>query len=332
MKNIDLSIIIVNYRSWAYLKDCLSSFERFPPNVSYEIIVIDNDSKDNKFEEFSAEHLDITLVKNTGNYGFSHGCNTGAKLAVGDYLLFLNPDTELTKDNAIDAMFEYLNQHADVGIVSCRNITPNGHGEEVRYLSPWLLFGYVRMFYRLIHKDSLAIRYSDKSGISFPDWITGSVVLISTPLFKQIGGWNDQRYWMYYEDPDICYKVKKQNKKIALLRHVTIQHAEGGASEANIESIIRSKTEKTISAHNYIQEVSSGGSRLLLHILFFLKNQVNLIGIIFNIPLFWKKKFKVKTGVFINTWKYYLQAIYRRTWKNPRLMHTLTTPFSLENL
>ncbi|MEH6456916.1 MAG: glycosyltransferase family 2 protein [Cocleimonas sp.] len=322
MKNIDLSIVIVNYQSWDYLDNCLKSFQDYPPLMSYEIIVVDNDSQDGRYNSFKQSHPEILLIKNKGNFGFSHGCNLGASEAKGENILFLNPDTEITEDKPIDAMLIYLNTHPDVGIVSCRNTSPNGGtGKEDRFLSPWLLFGFTRFIYKSFYKNKLEVQYPKNSSIQFPDWVTGSVVLINSKLFRQIGRWNDERYWMYSEDPDLCYKVNRLGKKVALLTNVTISHIGGGASRPNLQSLIRYKTEDTISKHNYIQENAQGFSKPIIHLLYFFKIQSSIIDILLSLILLRKNKLKTKVQVLINCWKYYLRAVFRRTWKNPRLDH-----------
>ena len=193
MNKPDLSIIVVNYQSWTYLEDCLESFKNYPPDLKYEIIVVDNDSNDGYFDNFKSKHPEINLIVNTGNHGFSNGCNLGASKAQADTLLFLNPDTELNETNSIDAMYQYLQKnHEDVGIVSCRNVTPNGIGKEDRFLSPWFLFGYIRSIHNLLNKDKLAKKFSDEKDIWFPGWVTGSVVMISNKLIKKINGWNGE--------------------------------------------------------------------------------------------------------------------------------------------
>jgi len=282
MKPIDLSIIIVNFQSWDYLNNCLLSFKKYPPSVSYEIIVIDNDSQDEKFNHFQVQHSDVFFHENKGNYGFSHGCNLGATFAKGDYLLFLNPDTELTNDHSIDNMLDYLHSNSEIGIVSCRNVTPQGKGKELRFVSPWMLFGFIRFFHRLIYKNEILKQSPPYSDVHFPEWVTGSVIMIKKQLFNKINRWNEERYWMYSEDPDLCMKVKKQGKKIALLTNLTIKHVEGGASKPSIHSKIRYKTEDTISKHNYIQENSTSYSRSILHFLYFIKIQFYILLIILN--------------------------------------------------
>ena len=319
--NINLSIIIVNYQSWSFLEKCLRSFKINPPLASYEIIVVDNGGQDKQFDMFKDAHPEILLIKNKGNYGFSHGCNLGASHATGENLLFLNPDTELTEDKTIDRMLRYLDEGTDIGVVSCRNISECGEiGKEDRFLSPWLLFGFVRFFYRQFNKEQLAQDYPESGDIWFPGWVTGSVVLIKSHLFQQIGGWNEQRYWMYSEDPDLCFKVTRLGKKIALLRHLTIKHIGGGTSVPSVESTIRYKTEDFISKHNYIQENADGIAKPIIHIMLFSKLHLSILEIFFSLLLFRKDKLLIKSHTFANCWRYYLHALQHRTWKNPRLM------------
>ena len=120
----DLSIVIVNYKSWRVLAECLNSFNQYTPKLNYEIIVVDNDSQDEELEPFSQKYPQVNFIKNTGNNGFAHGCNLGADNAHGKFLLFLNPDTVLTNNTAIDDMFNFAKCNTDVGITSCRRINP----------------------------------------------------------------------------------------------------------------------------------------------------------------------------------------------------------------
>ena len=320
MNQIKLSVIIVNYQSWGVLESCLRSFKKHPPLASYEIIVIDNDSNDGKLESFSKGHEEIILIKNKGNFGFSNGCNLGASNSKGKYLLFLNPDTELTKDPAIDSMLKYLADYPNTGVVSCRNISETGNGKEDRFLSPWLMFGFLRFIYKKINKEKLARQYPKESSTCFPEWVTGSVVLIENNLFRSVHGWNQERYWMYSEDPDLCFKVARLGKDIVLLRDMTIKHIGGGSSFPSLESSIRYKTEEFISKHNYVQENSKGISRTTLHLMLFLRLQLSVVAIALLLLFLQKRKLTIKIKTFLNCWQYYIHSFKNRTWRNPKLI------------
>ena len=321
MTNPTLSIISVNYKSWSVLRKCLHSFEQYPPAVSYEIIVVDNDSQDGQFDAFQQEFPAIKLVVNTGNHGFSHGCNLGVTHASGDYLLFLNPDVILTKSKAIDAMVNYAQKNPNVGTTSCRRINPKGKPErELAFQHLWLNTGWMRGLYKLWNKKALKFKFPNNADIWYPDWVSGSVILIANDLFQQIGKWSQDDFWMYSEDPDLCKKVREKGKKIALLRHVELQHTHGGASRRNPQTIAITKSEVVTSHHVFIQKHAKGFNRLALHAFTFSNTLIawslrTFIGLI----VFWTPTFKASFLTLIAIINYYISALMRSTWKSKRL-------------
>ena len=316
-----LSIIIINYKSWEVLDKCLASFKQYPPKIDYEIMVVDNDSQDGQFNDFKERHPEITLIANSSNHGFSHGCNLGTTYAKGEYLLFLNPDTELTPDNAIDAMVNFLKNHSSVGIVSCRRVNSNGKIErEIFFNNPWFLNGWIKQIYKIIYKKHLKKIFFNQADVWYSDGVSGSVLLIKSSLFKQVDGWQQDRYWMYHEDPDICNKVNNLGKKSALLRNKTIKHIGGGVSRKNSKITVVSKTQVLISAHNYIQVNTAGFECFILH-LFFMVNTLLSLLIKMSLSVIFLRIFKAKI-YFLTIFfmiKYYFFSLICRTWKSPRL-------------
>ncbi len=321
MPNKTLSIITVNYKSWTILRKCLHSFKNYPPTISYEIIVIDNDSQDGKCGAFQQEFPDINLISNTGNHGFSNGCNLGAEQATGDYLLFLNPDVLLSKSKAIDAMVDYAQQNPKCGIISCRRINPKGKPErELAFLNLWLNTGWMRALYKLWNKKKLAKKFPQDADIWHPDWVSGSVVLIQRELFQRVGRWSQEDFWMYSEDPDLCKKVREQGKEIALLRHVEVQHVHGGSSRRNPQTTAITKSEVVTSHHVFIQKHAKGFNRLALHAFTF-SNTITAWSLraVFSLLVFWMPRFKSSVLTLIAIIKYYSSALIRGTWKSKRL-------------
>ena len=321
MSDIKLSIVILNYKSWRVLAQCLDSFNQYQPKVSHEIIVVDNDSQDGEFEPFSKKYPAVTFIENSGNHGFSHGCNLGAKTAQGEFLLFLNPDTLLTNHTAIDELFEFASQHTEVGITSCRRINAKGSPErEMAFSSPWLIVGWVRALYKLINRNHINQTFPDQQQLWHPDWVAGSVVLINARLFNEIGHWDQEHFWMYYEDVDLCQRVKSHYKAIALLRNVELKHVHGGASRRNPVTTAITKSEVVTSCHVYLQLHTHGINRLLLHC-FILLNTVlsQLLKTLLTLPVFWQASFKANVQTLIATTRYYLKALTRRTWKSAKL-------------
>jgi GT2 family glycosyltransferase len=321
LSKIDLSIIIVNYRSWEVLTKCIESFNKWSPNSSYEIIVVDNDSQDNQFNNFKQKFHEIKLIANKGNYGFSSGCNLGADNAKGEYLLFLNPDVTLTKSNAIDDMFIFAVANPNVGITSCRTLNSAGKRErEIAFINPWLTIGWLRTFYKLAFSRKIAKKFPENNNVWYPEWVAGSVVLIQKKIFMEIGQWSENIFWMYSEDPDLCLKVTKYGKTIALLRNVELEHLHGGSSRRNPKTIAITKSEVVTSSHVFIQEHTRGINRLTLHLVIMINTLISwILRTLITLPLFWKSIFKANLLTLVMIIKYYRSALIRSSWKSKRL-------------
>ena len=321
MSKIDLSIIIVNYKCWEVLARCLESFIKYKPHISYEIIVVDNDSQDGKFNNFKQQFHEIKLIANKGNYGFSNGCNIGADNANGEFLLFLNPDVTLTNSPAIDDMLSFAKANTDVGITSCRTLYHNGKRErEIAFLSPWLTIGWLRALYKLALSRKIANKFPENNNIWYPEWVAGSVILIQRDFFKKIGKWSENKFWMYSEDPDICLKARNNGKKIALLRNVELKHQHGGASRRNPKTTAITKSEVVTSSHVFIHVHTKGINRVALHLVIMINTLTSwLLRTIITLPFFWKDYFKANLLTLIAIIKYYLNIIIRCNWKSKRL-------------
>jgi len=321
LNNIDLSIIIVNYKSWNVLQQCLDSFQQFPPRLNYEIIVIDNDSQDAEFDDFAKKNSQIKLIKNSGNNGFSNGCNLGAENTTGEYLLFLNPDVILTNSSAIDGMVGFAKKNTDVGIVSCRTINPKGKPErEIAFENPWLIIGWIRAIYKLLNKKQIALKYEKNEENWYPDWVAGSVILIKSTLFNKINKWDQDNYWMYYEDVDLCRKVASIGKKIALLRNFELKHAHGGSSRRNPATTAITKSEVVTSNHMFVQIYTQGINRMALHSLMVVNTLISWsLRTLLTLPVFWKDSFQSNLLTLVAIIQYYVHVPIRGTWRSKRL-------------
>jgi len=319
-KNPDISVIIVNYKSWKHLEDCLNSLKGIKTDsFSFEVIVVDNCSEDNKLELFTTEFPEFKFLLNSGNFGFSHANNFGASYARGDYFLFLNPDTVINAD-AISKLFSLAKSNSDYGIVSCSKLRPEGKPEKEIRLFPRIqtLFGFLRVFNNLINKATIAEKYNDNKEIIFPDWVSGSIIFISKKWFLKIDGWNED-YWLYLEDVDLCKRVSKAEGKVALTRNANIIHNHGGASRLNVKTAALTKTEVIISKHVFINLHFNPINKILAQsflIVFGLlsKFMFAILGIIF----FFIPKLYVHLLLFLNLVGYYINALIKCTWLSKR--------------
>jgi len=322
---LDFSIIIVNYRGWKALDECLASIEKLVSlSFPFEVIVIDNYSNDGKLKEFKQKFLNFIFVENSGNNGFSNGSNCGAKIAKGDYFLFLNPDTKVTSE-ALKTLLHTAVSHPEIGILSCLQIDENNTFYNQNNLFPAFgsFFGISRFFYRKFNKKKLNEKFYKNEDLFFPDWVSGALIFISREWFERIDGWNED-YWLYFEDVDICKKMAKKGGKIAVTQKTTIFHLHGGASRINIKTKALTKTEVIISKHTYINNHFLGSRKIILHSLLIIGVlSEKLILAFLGIFLFFIPRLKVNLLMLKNISNYYLKAIKKLTWISPRAMNYL---------
>lgn len=322
---MDISIIIVNYRGWKALDECLESIDSISTTTfTFEVIIVDNFSNDGQFPDFKQKYSKFTFIENTGNNGFSNGCNFGAAIATGNHFLFLNPDTKLTIE-ALETLLQTAVSHPEIGILSCLQINENNIFYKQNNLFPALgrFFGISRAIFRKLNKAKLEKRFNTKTDLFYPDWVTGAVVFISRNWFDKIKGWNED-YWLYFEDVDLCKKVFDRGGKVAVTRKATIFHQHGGASRLNVKTKALTKTEVIISKHVYISNQFSTGIQIYLQ-------SVLIIGVllektilsVLSLFLFFIPKLKVNRLMFKNLFVYYFNALQKQTWISPRAMNYL---------
>ena len=322
---MDISIIIVNYRGWKALDKCLKSIEAIISRTfSFEVIVVDNFSNDGQFPVFKQKYSKFTFIENTGNNGFSNGCNFGAGIASGNHFLFLNPDTKLTLE-ALETLLQTAVSNPEIGILSCLQINENNIFYRQNNLFPALgrFFGISRALFRKLNKAKLAKRFNNTSDLFYPDWVTGAVIFISRNWFNKIKGWNED-YWLYFEDVDLCKKISDLGGKVAVTRKATIFHQHGGASRLNVNTKALTKTEVIISKHVYISNQFSTGIQVYLQslLIFGVLLEKALLSFL-SLFLFFIPKLKVNRLMLKNLSVYYFNALQKQTWISPRAMNYL---------
>lgn len=324
---MDISIIIVNYRGWKALNECLESIEVIISSAfTFEVIIVDNFSNDRQFPVFKQKYSKFTFIENNGNNGFSNGCNFGAGIATGNHFLFLNPDTKLTLE-ALETLLKTTASHPEIGILSCLQINENEVFYKQNNLFPVLgrFFGISRSIYRKLNNAKLEKRFNNNKDLFYPDWVTGAVIFISREWFNKIKGWNED-YWLYFEDVDLCKKVCNLGGKVAVTRKATIFHQHGGASRLNVKTKALTKTEVIISKHVYISNQFSTAIQLYLHSLLILGVlSEKLFLSLLSVLLFFNPKLKVNRLMLKNLSVYYFNALQKQTWISPRAMNYLKT-------
>jgi len=245
---MDVSIIIVNWNSIDYLRECIVSIYRHT-KLSFEIIVVDNASPCGDAALLEQECLPITLIKSKENLGFAGANNLGFKHSSGKYILFLNPDTRLVSP-AIDLMVQALGTMQDAGIIGCTLLNEN------LSIQTSCIQTFPTILNQCLDSDWLRQRwphsrlwgtgqlFSDSGKPASVEMISGACMLVRRDIFEQVGLFSEE-YFMYAEDLDLCYKIEKQGYLNYFLSTATVIHYGGKSSsvewatEMKWKSIVR---------------------------------------------------------------------------------------------
>ena len=222
-----ISIILVNYNGADVLIDCLNSLERFIPKENYEIVIVDNNSQDNSVDILNDKFPHVKLIKLPKNVGFGAGNNAGAKLAKGEFLFLLNTDTILT-NNILPHLIELISANPDVGIIGPKLLFPDG-SFQISFSPEISIKG--EFAARKLHKDAenksnLHIIEQDFQDIQEVDIVVGAAFFIRADLFNLLGGF-DEKFFMYFEESDLCQRVRNEGYKILYTPYVSLIHIRG---------------------------------------------------------------------------------------------------------
>ncbi len=240
MQRIDLSIIILSYKSKGHLEVLLPSLNVAVEYLSCEIIIVDNASNDGTVEWLDnyqeqdlcgrvnrAKEHNFILIKNVDNLGFSKGNNLGIRQAKGKYILLLNPDTKLSSDT-LKVMLGFMESRPDVGISGCKLVKLDGKLDLAcrrRFPNPW------NSFKRLFLKDNSNYNYIDinEDKSMEVDSVVGAFMMVRRSTIDKIG-LLDENFFMYGEDLDWCWRCKEVGEKVWYYPKTFIIHYKGESS------------------------------------------------------------------------------------------------------
>jgi GT2 family glycosyltransferase len=233
---MDVSIVIINYNTYALICDCVRSVIEFTKELTYEIIVVDNASKEFDSQSFKTKFPSVKLILSEENLGFAGGNNLGNQYATGKYILLLNSDTYL-KENSILTTFKYLETRPKVGVVSARLIFPDGRYQSVaqRFPSPkYLLMELLRLQKFLPKKQAgklLLGAFFNHDENTEVDWVWGAYFMFRKEILDRLPEKKlDDSYFMYFEDMQWCMDIKKLGYQIHYYADAEVVHIMGGSS------------------------------------------------------------------------------------------------------
>ena len=211
---MDLSVIIVSYNVKTYLDQCLRSVERASENLNVEVIVVDNCSKDDTLKHIKNEFPWVHCIENKLNLGFGKANNLGAKKAIGDYILYLNPDTVVGEDNFRLALKQFKD-HSNLGSLGCRMIDGKGNflpeskrGFPTPLLALYRLFGLARLFPKSKKWAGYYMGHIDESENAEVEIHCGAWMMLSRDALIKSSGF-DEDFFMYGEDIDLSHRIRE---------------------------------------------------------------------------------------------------------------------------
>lgn len=229
----DLSICLVSWNTCTMLRDCLKSIQKFKDDLEIEIFVIDNASEDGSADMVEKEFQDVTLIANIENRGFAQANNQGIEKASGRHILLLNPDT-IILDHALSEMTHFLDENPRAGAVAARLLNTDGSLQYSLRQFPNFLTPFTENTNLAdipgIHwysKKSRLMRWSHET-IREVEQPAGAALMIKRSCIETLGSLN-RCYHMFFEDVDICYRIRKNGWKIYYLPGARIIH-HGGQS------------------------------------------------------------------------------------------------------
>jgi GT2 family glycosyltransferase len=222
IKTPELSILLVNFNDRVHLGDCLTSVIESASGFDYEIVIVDNNSSDRSVEFIQKNFPRARLLSNNENFGFSKGNNQAIKQSRGAFILFLNTDTVIDP-GALNLLLQKLKSNPELGAIGPalfprKNVYQVSFGRRVNFLSQVFQKYFFNGYYRLILKISQREREVG--------WLSAACLLVRRQALEE-AGFFDENFFLYFEDIDLCFRVKKRGWKLIYLPAARVFHAGG---------------------------------------------------------------------------------------------------------
>lgn len=235
---MEVSIIIINYNTSAFTIRCIQSIYQFTKNLRFEIILVDNASTENGHINFRELFPEIVLVRNPINEGFAKGNNRGIQQAKGEVILLLNNDTEI-RDGAIESAYQILKENSHISVVTGKLIFPDGQIQHQcgRFPSVALqlieLIRIQKILSKRVRESLLLGGFFDHNSPIYPDWIWGTFFMFNRNVLNIFpDGKLSETYFMYMEDMEWCYRIRKFGLKIFYDPSISIVHYSRASSSS----------------------------------------------------------------------------------------------------
>jgi len=231
-----LSIIIVNYNVKHFLEQCLISVFNAITNIETEVFVVDNNSVDGSCAMIKEKYPSVSLIENKKNYGFSFANNQAMKIAKGQYILLLNPDTVVEED-CFEKCISFMDSNPDAGALGAKMIDGKGRflPESKRALptpsvSFYKIFGLSRLFPKSKRFAKYHLGHLDNDTVNEIEILPGAFMFMRKETLDKTG-LLDEDYFMYGEDIDLSYRILNAGYKNFYFPETTIIHYKGESTK-----------------------------------------------------------------------------------------------------
>ena len=226
------------------MSNVLCSVKKAIEKIDAEVFVVDNCSADGSVDYLQKNFSWVKFIVNKKNEGFAKANNIALKQCVGDYILFLNPDT-IIPENILAHCLDFFDEHNQAGAIGVKMVDGAGNflPESKRsFPSPLVSFfklsGFSSIFPRSKFFNKYALGFLDENKVHEVDVLCGAFLMVKKNILLQIGGF-DEAFFMYGEDIDLCYRIQKEGNKIYYLGDQTIVHFKGESAKKNSSNYVR---------------------------------------------------------------------------------------------
>jgi GT2 family glycosyltransferase len=219
---IKTSVIIVSFNNQSTIQKCLDSVLK--DKTEKEIIVVDNNSEDGTLKILESYKNKIKTIPSNINLGFSKANNLAVKNSIGEYLLFLNPDTKFIENNTLERLLKTLESNPKFGLVGPKLVLPSGKPQKSIRNLPTLSRAFQEYVFGI--KNSFNFYLPETETPIDVESIVGACMLIKKETFKKIKGFNE-KYFLYFEDLQLCKDIQRIGLRIIYNPSIKVEHAHG---------------------------------------------------------------------------------------------------------
>ena len=247
----ELTVIVVTWNTRDLTLRCLETLFENTSGVDMRVIVADNNSHDGSADIIAERFPQVDLIRNPGDFGFARANNEATQLVDSEWILLLNPDTEV-HPNAIKNLLAFSKQHPEAGVTGGRTVFPNGSLNKTscwNKMTPWSLFCQMSGL-SVIFKQSEFFNPESMGGwkrdsVRHVDIVTGCLFMIQAGLWKKLGGF-DHRYFMYGEEVDLCLRAAELGYRPMITPDAEIMHIGGAAAPKGVRMLQNWTSKATI--------------------------------------------------------------------------------------